>query len=378
MSNESSEPAARVFVSYAHADNDLHSEAIGHFCDDLKGFFFSETGRQLDIFFDHKSIGWGDDWRSSIESALIGATIFMPIVTMQYFMRDACRDELNAFNANAQRLNANYLILPIVIAGAAKITSDDPRPEVRLIESLQFRNHQTAFLAGRGTREWREALQDIADKLYAAIDRAEREISLSPATTAGQASGSQTGGEADESDTDLLELFSQLQELVDKATGETSEAVDNLTAWGGELTSQLEGQRLEGMTSDQARIFCIRLASQISEPSIKIQDSGTRLSETISLVDANLRGMLEDLRSLNVPELQSSVSALVGQLETTFGDNSLSQTADQMTTFLEQMKVMEVFSSPLRRALRPARTGIERFRDAVRVMDGWSNLADGL
>ena len=373
MPSDLIEPAARIFISYAHADNDLHSDAVRHFCDDLRGFFHAETGTRLDTFFDHTSIGWGEDWRSSIEGALLSATIFVPIVTMQYFTRSACRDELNAFYANANRLGAEYLILPIVIAGASRIVESDARPEVRLVESLQFQNLQQAFLAGRGTREWREALSEISNKLAAIIEKAEKEVSLSPLSV--QA----TTLDASEDDgPDFLEQFKTFESATNRIKEETEDTLGMLTRWGEVFRDEVGGRDLGKMNQDQMRVFCIRLANNIAQPSLDMQESGFKLSGSVTELDASLRGMLEDLRSLNLPATNESLDGLKKTIEATFPVGTLSVVTGQMTNFLDQMRAMEMLSSPLRRALRPARLGLERLRDAMRVIDSWGQLgSDG-
>ncbi|NEB42946.1 TIR domain-containing protein, partial [Streptomyces sp. SID339] len=79
-------------------DDELFDDAVRVFADSLSRFYKVKTGNDLKVFFARDSIGWGDDWRSRIDSELENASIFMPVITMNYFSRPACRDELNTFN----------------------------------------------------------------------------------------------------------------------------------------------------------------------------------------------------------------------------------------------------------------------------------------
>ncbi|WMT22631.1 toll/interleukin-1 receptor domain-containing protein [Streptomyces coelicolor] len=207
----------RLFISYAHADNDLFGDAVKSFAADLKGFYAVKTGDALSVFFDRESIGWGDNWRIEIDGELENASIFMPVITMQYFNRPACRDELNAFNQSARRLGAQYLILPVVIAGAAAIRADHPIPEVATIAELQYRNLEDVFLAGKGTSEWRRALSTLADELITLISRAEHAApTLAPRDVAN------TGdmGLSPNDDSDFLSSIAEL-DVLSRDVGDT-------------------------------------------------------------------------------------------------------------------------------------------------------------
>ena len=85
------EPPIRVFLSYAGAD-DLVLEFIEPFVSSLRHMALADQGRTLEVFVDRDSVGWGADWQAAIQQGIDSAMIFMPIVTRQYFDRQACRD----------------------------------------------------------------------------------------------------------------------------------------------------------------------------------------------------------------------------------------------------------------------------------------------
>ncbi|MDX6760508.1 toll/interleukin-1 receptor domain-containing protein [Streptomyces sp. F8] len=356
--------ANRIFVSYAHLDDELLNQAVEHFTHDLKAFYAAQNGGHLEIFFDRDSIGWGSDWRRRIDDDLRGASIFMPVITMQYFNRPACREELNAFYASAELLGAEFLILPVVILGAARITADHSMPEVRLIESIQFENLEECFIAGRGTREWRQALSRIAEKLGAIIDRAEEKMSSS------------SEGRSDEveiavdEDFDFLEHAEQLNQIGDRLPGEMEAAEQDLTEWCSIVTAEM--QQLGAASRSAMRARSIAMAQVIRVPSLKLQDSASTLAGSVSQADALMRAMVGQLNGVRTKEGSELAAKLVRSL--TDGSTDLRELSSGLVEILGMLKTMELLSVPLRKSIKPGRVGFAKIQDAVTTIDGWSAI----
>src|SRR3546814_1176065 len=105
--------AAKGFMSYVRRDNEVHNEVVDELKHVLEGRFHAATGRELEIFVDRDSIGWGADWRASIRESVQTATFFIPVITMRYFESEACREELLAFHEytrdrKSTRLNSSH------------------------------------------------------------------------------------------------------------------------------------------------------------------------------------------------------------------------------------------------------------------------------
>ncbi|GGW18202.1 hypothetical protein GCM10018980_70320 [Streptomyces capoamus] len=353
----------RLFVSYAHADNKLFDDAVKFLAEDIKGFYAAKTGNELSVFFDRESIGWGDDWRSQIDGELENAAIFMPVITMQYFNRPACRDELNAFNQSARRLNAQYLILPVVIAGANSIRADHPIPEVATIEALQFRNLEEAFLAGRGTAEWRRALSGLTDELIQLIFRAE--LAAPASTSSEHPDGAPDTGPDD--DSDFLTSIGEMEHLTPVLTQEVEQVLIDLNVWS-EVVKENSSRMRSGLTAQQMRGVSIAVADQLKRPSEKLHDSGVQLANTVEKADAVMSSILEQISQMPNREERDAFKRLVVGAQ---GPHDLREVVDNMADLLDSMVPVEVMSSPLRKALRPARIGITKIQDAVRVVDRW-------
>ncbi|MEE1755632.1 toll/interleukin-1 receptor domain-containing protein [Streptomyces sp. SP18CS02] len=355
--------ANRLFISYAHADNELFDDAVKSFTEDLRGFYAAKTGNDLSVFFDRESIGWGHDWRSQIDGELVNAAIFMPIITMQYFNRPACREELNAFNQSAKRLNAQYLILPVVISGAANIAADHPIPEVAAIEALQYKNLEEAFLAGRGTSEWRRELSSLTDELISVISRAE--LSAPGITPTVPHSGEQS--DPHDTDSDFLTSVEELETLTPVLTQEIEQVLSDLNAWTMVVTENAS-KVPPGVTAQQMRTLSLSMANQIKAPSEKLHDSGVKFADTTEKADAVMSSIKEQISKVPNREQRDALKKLV--LPTQDSDN-FHEVVSDMAALLDSMASIEVMSAPLRNALKPARIGITKIQDAVRVVDRW-------
>ncbi|AWW39916.1 toll/interleukin-1 receptor domain-containing protein [Streptomyces cadmiisoli] len=355
----------RIFVSYAHLDDELLNQAVEHFTSDLRSFYSAKTGSALEVFFDRESIGWGSDWRRRIDSELRGASIFMPIITMQYFNRPACREELNAFHGSASLLGAKYLILPVVIMGASAIVADSQMPEVRLIESIQFENLEEAFLAGRGTREWREAISRIADKLVAIISQAEDNLSV-----AALADGAEKSEELDE-EFDLFQHFEQLNRLGEALAPELEAATQDLTTWC--TVVQGEMQKFGSASPAVLRSRLVVMASAVGEPSLKLQESATGFAQSVTEADALLRAVVGQLVSVNTSHGAAMAEKIIGDV--TQGSTDLQAFLEGLGEILEMLRTMEIMSVPLRKAIKPGRIGFTKLQDSIRTIDGWRGLS---
>ncbi|MBA4862602.1 TIR domain-containing protein [Streptomyces sp. PSKA54] len=364
------EQSNRLFISYAHKDNELFDEAVAIFSKDISNFYAAKTGNSLTVFFDRQSIGWGENWRAEIDYDLNNAMIFMPIITMQYFNRAACRDELIAFKSSTERLGVKDLILPIVIAGAKSITADHEITEVRIIEALQYRNLESAFLAGPGTPEWRTALSELTDELIEIIGKAEAEQEARRA--AGQLA-LPSDAAVDGEDGDLLQGMSDLNTLSTRVEEEIEEAGHAVEAWVEAISEDMEAFSTQ-KTPQQMQAISLHMASKSKEPSIRLRNAGTALATTTAEADALIRLIIEQLSRTEHPEAREAAKQIAESMR---GDSpELQSLIMQMSGVLSMLTLFEVMSSPLRASLKPARIGINKLQDAFRIVGSWNSLPE--
>jgi hypothetical protein len=162
----------QCFISYTRSDNEDHDGVVDRLTRELAGRFEAATGSKLEVFYDRDSIGWGERWREKIADAIDGSTLFMPIITMRYFNSPNCRDELSAFLSAAAKKGEPDLILPIILTGEDKITSENPDPLIRAVAELNCQPIYREFEAGYESSEWKKRIGALVEGLKDALARA--------------------------------------------------------------------------------------------------------------------------------------------------------------------------------------------------------------
>lgn len=134
-------PTYDVFLSHANADK--HS-----FVDELNN---SLEKLGIKIFYDKKSLEWGDKWKDRILAGTKKAEFAIIVISENFFDREWTEKELNEF-LNLQNRNGQKLILPIV----HNITNDDLRnkyPSVAEIQTIDSKNYSCDEIALQFARQ---------------------------------------------------------------------------------------------------------------------------------------------------------------------------------------------------------------------------------
>lgn len=168
-------PPIRCFLSYARQD-DLVMDFVGPFTQSLRQYAYADRGRELEIFLDRETIGWGDLAQPSIRQAVRSATVFLPLLTRRYFDRPYCREELFIFYNQALVDGVRSLLLPVVLLGDDYLTEDNPDLAVQLIVERQHRRLREAWLEGPSSSVWRRTLVALAGELVDRVEQAERSL----------------------------------------------------------------------------------------------------------------------------------------------------------------------------------------------------------
>ena len=345
-------PPVRGFLSYTRGDNDAFDGIVDRLKGELAGKFYAQTGRKLELFLDRESIGWGVDWRDSIRSSVEAATIFIPVVSQAYFRSAMCREELLAFVAAADELGATDLVLPIVIAGANKITPDHPMPEVRMIERLNYKPVEDAYRDGYDSRGWRTKVGEMVDGLEAGVERAEG-ILLRRAEHESETPADVLGA------TVLLEEAQvKMQEAVD-AFRRFSEAILQSPAWPL-VTAGNAKQRLAAF---------VKLASDIREPALEFRRIGQLSEQQLQLTDTETRKILRELAGRGHGVGAEQRANLVTALNSINDPIEMVVAADRT---IDQVKFLAMSSVPFRRAVEPAIEGMRSLRNIFDIVGAWS------
>ena len=115
-------PEYDVFLSHANKDK---ADLVDELNDSLE-----KLG--VKIFYDKKSLEWGDKWKDRILDGTKKAEFAIIVISENFFDREWTEKELNEF-LNRQNRNGQKLILPIV----HNITNEDLRKKYPLVADIQ-------------------------------------------------------------------------------------------------------------------------------------------------------------------------------------------------------------------------------------------------
>ena len=98
-----------VFISYSHGNSDWVKKNVFEPLDS-----FTINGKRLNIFFDVKSIGIGEQFTSKYMWGIVDSRIFIPIMSEEYYGKNHCRNEMDlAYKRSVEKL---LHIMPIVFS----------------------------------------------------------------------------------------------------------------------------------------------------------------------------------------------------------------------------------------------------------------------
>jgi hypothetical protein len=294
--------------------------------------------------------------------------VFIPVISLQYFDRQACRAELQAFHAAAKQLGVTELLLPLVVFGRNQITSTSDDALIRSVEELQHLDIQDAVLSGPGSREWRTTMLEVARKLIAAVEHAEKAIQDRDSTR--MPSTGHAPAEIGDGEPGLYELDSRMAAAMPKFMAHAEGLTQNLNALA-EIVSP-HAQRIQGASPEVIRGVAADLATDIEETALNIQRAGADMETVISAVDADIRRYFALVMDFGSDEMKASMRGEVASLADQFAQFRGVQTV--MSDFIAQIQPVEVLSAPLRRSLRPLRTGVNSIQVALSTMESWTQL----
>ncbi len=361
----------RGFVSYRRDDNAAFGQVVDRVRSDLTNTYEALTGKQLNLFLDRESIGWGEDWRQKIHESVDAASVFIPVVTMRYFSSQMCMEELLTFHAAADRLGVTELILPVVLFGADNIRTDDPRPEVQLIARLNFKDFEKAWTAGYDSADWRVLVLECVRGLDAAIQRAEGVLAEDERSGAGrsglvvssrgESDALASGDDGVTIDVDgMTERISQVQDLLNSALGQV-EVI-------GDLMSDFDA---EGVPQSVARARLLGVANAMAAPAKEIQSTGEELEALMFTLDSEVRALVSELDSIELPEAQEQLAGLLASFE---GGTDLEDVERTIQQAIETVRLISLMNVSLKKALQPAARGFRSIKNATGVFRGWQVL----
>ncbi len=357
---------AQGFISYTRKDNEVFTNVVDRLKIELEGRFHAATGRQLEIFLDRESIGWGEDWRSRIRDSVNSATFFIPVVTMRYFESDRCREELLAFYENAKHLGVTELILPIVLTGADGISADDAREEVRLIDALNYKDIEESWLSGYDSPAWLASVAGMVRELKKKLGAAETVLAARESSAEVVDDGTHEAAAA-EVEADVSALGEDFAEM----TALTEEAGRRIKELGEAASASTAGVDLQGLPPKQQQVALIKAAQALKGPAQGLAQTGGDLEKHVTRVDARLRAIIDELRTIDVEAAQQQLETL---LAATSGLQELSVTVDQLNSLVQVLRYAALTNVSLRRSVQPAIQGIQSMSNVIATVESWRSI----
>jgi hypothetical protein len=358
----SAEPPIKCFISYARAD-DTVMRFVDQFATELAQLAFSDRGRQVQPFIDRDSIAWGEEWKPRIQASLAEAAVFMPIVTRQYFDRQDCRDELLTYHSEAKRLGVQSLVLPVVVLGHDYLTEGNSDLAAQIIADRQFRDFRDAWLEGPDSAMWRRALVTLANDLVTVVENAERTLTDTATDTATTASA------ADDRPGSM-----ELEEAGERLAAEAEPIADRMNGTFEQLTAVFtaRGAGFPDLDPAQARQVMRDMAAEVEPLGREFESAAGDLQQLIFETDAVLRGFVAHLLESGTPDEIDEGRASLRTLHAEFG--SLVEVQEVVSAFLEQLRMLEMASAPMRMAFRPLRAGVGSVTTAINMIRRWPDI----
>lgn len=365
-----------VFLSYTRADDGVYG-MVRPFKEMLGHFIYAKSGRRVKTFLDQDSIGWGELWRDRLEKEILGASVFIPLLSAAYLDSDNCRMEFNKFQANATALGVKELLLPVLLLNAPAIFNENSTDDV-VIEAAarQWEVIEEAVLSDSRSSAWKTTMAHLADRFVNAYEAAEAKLADTvdtdtPSSFVSSLTSDLENDDEDDDDEDepgIAELTASLEigfaELTVVGT-EMGPAIEGL----GQAASKA-GKLDENMTTQQLQTWSLKAARAFNEPSEKISELGERMFTTAKEVDLDmqrLRRIATEFLSVS-PDMAVNYNSSIEQL------GGLDVVSSQLESLLNSMKPAEHFSVPLRKSLRPARRGLTRVTDSLRLIETWQPI----
>lgn len=363
-----------IFLSYSRADDRAYG-MVRPFKELLSHFIYAKSGRKVRTFLDQDDIEWGDIWMDRLESEILGASVFIPLLSASYLDSDNCRMEFNRFQTNASALGVRELLLPVLLLDAPaifnKYSTDDV---VREAAARQWEVIEDAVLADDGAGAWKRTMARLADRFVKSYDAAESKLaSLNesdlPPALEDRPDGSDENPDDDDDDAPgLAELMSSIQGNISLLTQDATAIAPAIQDLGKAASTATADGSPE--TPQQLQSWARRAAGSFLDPSNRLSESGESMFNTTKALDVDM----QRLRRIGLEVLPDNAVIAHGYNDMIEKLSGLEATREQLESLLTKMKPAEVMSVPLRKSLRPARRGLTRVNDSLRLIETWRKI----
>jgi hypothetical protein len=129
-----------IFLSYSPFDDKHDQRRLTRFAQLLKDEARIQLGESVGVFFDREDLDLGEAWRESLSKRLEQASVFVAIVTPNYFKSRYCRQELERMLDREKRLARTDLIIPVLYLGeTGRLRKDELGEKIADRQALDWR-----------------------------------------------------------------------------------------------------------------------------------------------------------------------------------------------------------------------------------------------
>ncbi|MFB7776578.1 toll/interleukin-1 receptor domain-containing protein [Streptomyces bauhiniae] len=354
------------FWSYTRRDDEIERGRIKRLVDLIADEFEIMAGRELHIFFDKDDISWGEEWRSRIDSAIMGTTFMIAIITPRFLKSQECRREVITFSSHASSRGLDDLLLPILYSGSSGLLDDSQDDEVSaLIRRRNYVDWRHLRLEDEGSPAYRRAVHQLAERLAEILDRSSE---LEP-----------TAQEEALIIDDQVGIVDQLAGMED-ALPRLAECLIGFGHVTGEIGSQMRWATDEVTASDaREEGFAGRLrvsdqlAQRLEDPVRRLAKLGEQYASELAIVDPGVLTFIRMAKDPNLPaEDRASVEEFFRAVE---GAVEMSrENVPVLTGFASSAEGIAKYSKSIRPLMRMLVKSMQRVVDGQSVMDEWERL----
>lgn len=347
----------RLFVSYAHADDQRLNGRIVDFARDVADAYAFLYGFEASLFIDRDDIDWGESWRERLDDELSAVPFLLSMVTPRYLASAACRDEVLTFSAAAQEADDPRRLLPV---RWVDVSTSDVVPEAdpvrKILSDAQYVDMSTARFESRDSTAYNAVVEETARRLRRSVVRS-REAHR-PTAPRATVTPQEAGDPVDERDLgEVLSEFSSHGSQVEAAVASLHTAFDSM----GRTMSQ--NPMPQGTSPGAATAQFARLGDLMQAPVREIETATHDLGVAWQAVDADLSRVIELVRHFPDAELVTPLRESLSDLERTL-------TFPGMDLVRAQMNALGAVSrhlQPLARAVTGALTVLEGIKTSTRL-----------
>ena len=298
-------PAATIFVSYTHDDNDSVYGGLLELVKKIADQYEMKTGETLSIFTD-RDVKWGQSWESVLMSELETTAFLLSFVSPRYLKSRMCRIEVERFATAAEK--ASYkAILPILIQAIPQALQQDSL--WKKLQSYQYEEISVTDLRSGN----RQVLDEVADKISTSLQQTVESRQELAATTAAL----QTRQKPDEPQTriTLEEIMEGIQELSETFDADAETFGKELDTLGDQLN-----QSIEAITVGEFKPAIIAKHARLLDPQAnRLEDAASKLTHDWEMIRERINGSIEigkDLSKIGEEDLLQDLSISLEQLAT--------------------------------------------------------------